>query len=87
MITSFFYKLSVIILGLFDWLPTWNFSDTFFTGFDTWLGFMYRLNPLFPVWSMFKAILMVLSYFVIVRIWNLFSDFLALLRGSGNPKI
>lgn len=87
MITGIFYKIGVLFLGLFDWLPTWNLPSLFYAGLDTWIGYMMKLNQIFPVWHLFKAFLAVLSYFIIIRTWNLFSDFVALLRGSGNPKL
>lgn len=87
MLTELYYKLAKIFLGLFDYLPVWNMPDEFYRGLNELVGYMYKFDTIFPVWTLLKATLAVISYFAIARIWNFFSDTLALLRGSGNPKI
>lgn len=88
MLTAYFYNFISWLLNLgAEWLPDWDFPSGLYSAIDTLITTIYRLDLLFPTWTLVKAMMTVLGFLLVKRIWNFMSSLAGFVRGTDNPKI
>jgi len=88
MVISLALKCLEIVFRMMNYiLPEYSLPTEFTTGVNLLFSDMAKLNEMFPVITLFKALLWIFLFHLIYYLTKLIGSLISILRGGGEIKI